>query len=81
MLLVNQNKIFHWKRQNNKDENVHRFALSAIRGELFEREKREKLRERKRENKREKARERKIEREREREKERGRERERQRKRE
>ena len=29
-------KIF--KKENNKDKNVHRFALSAIRGELLERE-------------------------------------------
>ena len=33
------------KKQNNKDENVHRFAISAIRGELLERE-RERERER-----------------------------------
>ena len=34
------------KTEINKDENVHVFALSAIRGELMEREKREKKRER-----------------------------------
>ena len=39
-----------------KDENVHRFALSAIRGELLERER--ERRERKRERERERERER-----------------------
>ena len=54
----------------NKDKNVHIFALSAIRGELFERErKREKQREtkRRREGEKERARERKRGREGERE--------------
>ena len=32
----------------NKDENVHRFPLRAIRGELFERDREEKKRERER---------------------------------
>ena len=57
------------KDQWNKDENVHRFALSAIRVEILEREKGKRERERERE----KERERKRKREREREK--GRERE------
>ena len=36
--------------KKNKDENVHRFALSAIRGKLLEREKkRERVREKERE--------------------------------
>ena len=38
----------------NKDENVHRFELSAIRGELLEREKdRERVKEKKREREKE----------------------------
>ena len=46
----------------NKDENVHGFASSAIRGELFERE-REREKERKRETERWRDRERQRERE------------------
>ena len=62
---------FLWYIYYNKDENVHRFALSAIRGELLERE-----REKEREKEKEKEREKNRERERERERERGRENER-----
>ena len=60
-------RIFKLGLYNNKDENVHKFALSAKRGELLKRE-REKKRKRERERKREKKREteRKIDRERKR---------------
>ena len=54
--------------QLNKNENVHRFALSTIRGKLLEREReRKRERERERERKREKEKEREGEREIERE--------------
>ena len=46
---------------NNKDENVHRFALNALRGEILERE-RESERDRGREKERDRERERKRER-------------------
>ena len=48
----------------NKDKNVHRFALSAIRGEIL---KRERVRERELERERDRVRERELERERVRE--------------
>jgi hypothetical protein len=53
---------------NNKNENAHRFALSAIRGEILERERyieKERKREKEKERKREKEKERKREIERE----------------
>ena len=59
-------KLKCWLRKKiNKDENAHRFALSAIRGEILERE-REKERERKKDREKKREKERKKERERER---------------
>ena len=64
--LLNKSK-FLSSYYKNKDENVHRFALRAIRGELLESEReRVKERERKREKKRERERKRDKVRERER---------------
>ena len=62
-----------WKSDKNRDENVLRFVISAIRGVLWERKKQRK---RKREREREGEREREKERERKREKKREWERER-----
>ena len=50
---------------SNKDENFHRFALSAIRGKLLEREREEREKERERNRQREREREKEVERERE----------------
>ena len=65
----NQTAIFfNYFHVFNKDYNVHRFALSAINGELLERErerKKEKEKERKRKREKERERERKKEKERE----------------
>ena len=49
--------------KSNKHENIHRFALSAIRGEILKRERKEKKRKRKREKKRKRGRGREKERE------------------
>ena len=46
---------FLWYIYYNKDENVHRFALSSIRGELLEREKERETRERERKKQHEKS--------------------------
>ena len=60
-----------WKSDKNRDENVLRFVISAIRGVLWERKKqRKRKREREREGERERKREKKREWERERERER-----------
>ena len=68
--------IFVRMQQNNKDENAHRFALSAIRGELLEREReRDRETKRERENEREKERETKRDRKTQRERQRERDKE------